>query len=148
MPKWLRKWWWVPFLLFAAVDLAAHLPAWIWSDHGAEWKRSLEQAVQGTDRIVVDRNTWPGSDPDPAFQVKGTENVQAFLQRIRIHSSNGSCMCDGDLVFRFCEGEEEVAIVSYHHGRSLRWRGGPWPADAILTRKSRAAVRAWLNENG
>jgi hypothetical protein len=36
MPKWLRKWWWLPFVVFAAVDLAANVPSWVWRDHGGE----------------------------------------------------------------------------------------------------------------
>jgi hypothetical protein len=103
--------------------------------------------VEGADRIVVDRSTWPGSDPNPAFEVRGTDKVQAFLERIRIHSGNGSCMCSGNLLFRFYRGDRELAVVSYHHGTRLRWRDAPWPADGLLTRKSQAAVRAWLTAN-
>lgn len=57
-------------------------------------------------------------------------------------------MCGGDFEMVFSQGDTMKAKISFHHGRSLRWRDGPWIGDAELTDASKAKLRHWVVELG
>lgn len=58
------------------------------------------------------------------------------------------CMCCGEPTFEFYRGGELVATISYHHGKSIRWGGGEWPADGVLTDRAAAFLQDWLIRHG
>ncbi|RBP39662.1 hypothetical protein DES53_10989 [Roseimicrobium gellanilyticum] len=60
----------------------------------------------------------------------------------------GHCNCLGDLTFECYKGEELVAVIGFHHGRSIRWLGGTWPSDGILTGSSAHHLTGWLAKHG
>ena len=68
------------------------------------------------------------------FEVKDAAEIEHIVGRIAIDEkrSGGHCMCCGEPSFEFYKDEELVAMVGFHHGRSIRWLGG-WPGDGMLT---------------
>lgn len=58
------------------------------------------------------------------------------------------CMCCGEPVFEFYRGDELVAAIGFHHGKSIRWRGGEWPSDGVLTDRAAAYLQDWLARHG
>lgn len=62
--------------------------------------------------------------------------------------SRGHCMCCGNPTFEFYQGNETVATIAFHHGHSIRWPGGIWPGDGMLTSLSAEYLIEWLDKNG
>lgn len=62
--------------------------------------------------------------------------------------SGGHCMCCGDPTFEFYKGDQLVAMIAFHHGRSVRWSGGTWPGDGMLTSTSANYLIDWLAKHG
>jgi hypothetical protein len=62
--------------------------------------------------------------------------------------SGGHCMCCGDPTFEFYQGEQLVAMIAFHHGRSVRWSDGVWPGDGMLTSTSSSYLIDWLAKYG
>jgi len=59
-------------------------------------------------------------------------------------ASGGHCMCCGNPTFEFYQGDKRVAMVAFHHGRSIRWADGTWPGDGMLTEQSSTYLVQWL----
>lgn len=55
-------------------------------------------------------------------------------------------MCSGNLWFKFYKDDEPIAILSFHHGRSLRLGG--WPGDGVLAYGSAGYLCRWLADHG
>ncbi len=89
-------------------------------------------------------------------EIRGREAARELLELMRInepraflgHYSTSRCMCAGTWLVRFHQDDEEIAAISLHHGNRIRWRGGPWQSDAMLTRTARTALPRWFTDNG
>jgi hypothetical protein len=80
------------------------------------------------------------------YELLGKPDVADFLKHLEFAGIGGECECCGDPTFEFYHGEKLLAMVSYHHGRSLRWRR-KWTGDAHLTKASREWLVGWLAEH-
>ncbi|MDP3212834.1 MAG: hypothetical protein Q8S73_01925, partial [Deltaproteobacteria bacterium] len=77
---------------------------------------------------------------DPAW-------VGAMRDRLAIvedPDSFGHCMCFGGPALELWDGAEVVAMITLHHGRSIRWEAWAW--DAML--RDGEALCRWLAEHG
>jgi hypothetical protein len=145
-----------PRLGFALI-LAAVLVALGWGVVAARRTHpsveSLAEAAAGADRIVVAHG---GLAPDDAligravFEVAGHDQVESLLRAIEWESPAGHlrCACDGEYRIELRRGERVLVRLGWHHGHSVRWRGGPWYTDVVLTAESRGAVPEWFRSRG
>ncbi len=117
------------------------------------WADSLRSAVQGTTRLRVRsggtchrRTEWEKT----LAEITDTAEIDRFVNEIRIDEARSHfyCGCCGDPTFEFYAGDRLLAMVGYHHGQSLRWAGGQWSTDALLTGSSQAFTIAWLSQHG
>lgn len=113
---------------------------------------ALRRALAGCDRIVV----LPGGqqveddEREILLDVAGVERVGELVAEMQIEGNGmgAVCACIGSLTLQFYRGASVAALLSYHHGVSLRWPDGPWSGDGELTASSRAFLRAWFQRNG
>ena len=63
-------------------------------------------------------------------------------------ASGGHCMCCGDPSFEFYKDGKQIALIGFHHGRSIRWADGIWPGDGVLTSASGDYLVEWLAQHG
>ena len=117
------------------------------------WTGSLRKAVEGTTRLRI----RSGGTCHRAIEREKTlaeitdaGEISRFIQGIAINGwrSGGACMCCGDPTFEFYAGDHLLAMVSYHHGKRLRWADGTWTGDGELTDPSREFLIAWLSQHG
>jgi len=139
-----------------------------------DWTSALHEALAGADRLDVHdtvnipldalfsdepgepapERTGIGPDsmfePAPSLQLTGVEKITGLVARIRIDDakSGSHCMCTGGPWLRFFRRGREIASFTWHHGKSLRWHGGPWPDDGALTEDAADAVPAWFLAEG
>ncbi len=116
------------------------------------WGDSLRTAVAEATRFRVRTGGTCHRDLDEEetlVEVGEAEKIQRFLALIDIDEdgSGGGCLCCGDPTFEFYAGDRLLAMVGYH-GDSLRWAGGAWTGDGLLTKAGQAAVGSWLVEHG
>ncbi len=113
-----------------------------------DWRGPLAKAVAGADRLEL----VPVQSKDQAavFKVTGKQKVQELIGLVEIDAwrSLGHCMCWGDMEFRFYKGDTLLVSIAYAHGERLKWRGGPWSGDAVLTAKCQLALPRWFQEQG
>lgn len=89
------------------------------------------------DRVLGNRILLDVADPVAVRLLRGALAVE--------QTTDGYCMCLGDLAFEFFDsGDRRVAVVGFHHGVSLRWQG--WDGDALL--RDGGQVLRWLAEHG
>jgi hypothetical protein len=119
----------------------------------SRWDRSLQQAVAGATRLRVRSGGTCHrmvSEEKTQWELKDATKVQEFAKLIQIdeRQSGRECMCCGDPTFEFYQGDKLLAMVGFHHGISLRWAGGCWPGDGMLTAESRDRLPQWFADNG
>jgi hypothetical protein len=116
--------------------------------HQTGWTGPLKQAVKGADRLVVRK---PGAGPraESEGEIRGAKQVAEMFALIEIDSQESGfhCMCDGDYWIHVFRGDREVAVIGYHHGRSLRWIRGAWKGDALLTPAAQKSLPAWFKQH-
>lgn len=140
--------WLIPTLLIVvALGAIFALRPHILSQKLHPWYTELESAVSDADTIVLS-DCWFNGYYNQTFQMNGRDNVESFLESLTITDSQMACMCGGDFTLSFRAGERELARLSYHHNRTIRWNGGPWGADAVLQGDSARRVLAWLESVG
>ena len=114
---------------------------------------ALRNACASGDRIVVDINPFPMDmrtashlSSSGTYEIRGQEAVAAFLDVIEFRSDENrhGCKCVGDLLITINGGATELAAISIHHDKYLRWRDGPWSGDQPLTASSFNALSAFL----
>lgn len=129
------------------VVLAAAL---VW--YRRDFKRSLVAVVSNADRVEVAVQRYTESDDDKSapFVLKGGDKIKELLNTLDFQFSLGwsHCMCLGDTVFEFYEGDDKLATVTYHHGTHMRWHGGPWGTDVYLTPNAQVQLASWFKEQG
>ncbi len=57
-------------------------------------------------------------------------------------------MCCGEPSFEFYKKSKLIAMIGFHHGKSIRWQGGEWPGDASMTTECATYFNDWLKKNG
>lgn len=112
-----------------------------------KWKILLEEAIKDADKIEVQS---PIEDGKVFHVIEGSDKIKGFLDAVDISErrSTDACECLGEGLLVFYQKGERVAALSFHHSESLRWRDGPWVADAQLTRKSRIELSQWFRSEG
>lgn len=115
------------------------------------WAEALRGTVAGADRVRV--RSGGTSRRNPAWEETLVEESDAAAIEILARGfaiddghSGGRCRCVGSPTIEFRRGGVVLAEIGLHHGMSARWSG--WPGDALLTRRSRRWVAAWLSERG
>lgn len=79
------------------------------------------------------------------LEIADPEQVAAFVATLRLAPGEPfHCMCLGDQRLEFSGGPERSAVLTLHHGRSLRWEG--WGSDVLLAEP--LVVLRWLVEHG
>jgi len=115
------------------------------------WKILLEEVIKEADKIEIQSTRFLCTEGGKVLHViEGNEKVKGFLDAVDISErrSTGGCECLGEGLLVFYQKGEEVAALSYHHSKSLRWGDGPWVADAQLTRKSGIELSQWFASEG
>jgi hypothetical protein len=129
---------------FAKAHPACHL--------AYRWDSELRSAVAKADRLRVrSGGTCLRSprDEKTLVEIRIPEVIKELVSKVWIdeEKSGFHCMCCGSPTLEFYEGDQVVAMVGVHHGRSLRWIDG-WPADALLTDPSAEYLNHFLAERG
>ncbi len=105
-------------------------------------QEQLDRALRGATRLHV-REVIGGS---VLLDVRGADDVAAFAATLRIRPGEPfHCLCPGDQTLEFLGPGRRSAVVTLHHGRSLRW-DGVWGTDVLLD--DPAAVQDWLAKRG
>jgi hypothetical protein len=135
-------------LLVVRPYLARHFVPWIGTSE--DWTAPLKAAAADGDRIVVHDTGFSGGKRKPDYELRGVDKVQELVGLISIDAANSGfhCMCDGNYWIHVYKGKEEILILGYHHGRSLRWQDGTWNGDGLMTNASQEALPAWFKKNG
>ena len=113
-----------------------------------EWESKLRVALEGADRLQV-LTVDIESRQKVLLDQREQAGIGILIDKIRINDGFGkhACLCRGDYLFRFYKGEYMVAELSFHHGKSLRWKEG-WASDGILTPESAKSVNEFLDKKG
>jgi len=116
------------------------------------WDESFRQAAAATTRIRARSGGTCHRLLDlekTLFEVTQPEKIREVLRRLEIDETQSGfhCMCCGEPSFEFYRGEELIATLGFHHGRSLRWPDG-WPGDGMLTGESADFFVQWLADHG
>lgn len=115
------------------------------------WAEALRGTVAGADRVRVRSGGTSHRNPDweeTLVEESDAAAIETLARGFAIDDghSGGRCRCVGGPTIEFRRGGVVLAEIGLHHGMSARWSG--WPGDALLTRRSRRWVAAWLSERG
>ena len=127
--------------------------ALIWYTMRPRWEDSLQRAVQGATRLRVRSGGTCHRDPSrekALVEITDAAQIDRVVKGIDIDwlNSGRTCMCCGNPTFEFYAGDKLLAMIGYHHGRNLRWGGGPWRGDGALTASSQRFLNSWLSQHG
>lgn len=117
----------------------------------ATWKDAFLAKLGKIDRISVEAGHRTGWGKQKlAFEVKDPVRIEAILQSIDVieEESGFFCMCSGDPWLHFHRGDKEVAVVGFHHGKSLNWHRGLWPGHASITSDCAEFLITLMNDHG
>lgn len=115
----------------------------------APTQESLDKIIKLLRRIRVYNGGVFGSDlgtNDLLFETERDEDLKALGESLRIKDrSAGHCMCLGDPTIELLgEGAERLALITLHHGRTIRWNR--WKDDAELL--DGPGLLGWLADRG
>jgi hypothetical protein len=112
----------------------------------------LAKSLEKADRVLVRKNAPPSTnedDPEKIHESQDPAEIQELIKNTTVEEAPyGYCMCGGDSVFNYYQGNKLIVTLGFHHGRSLRWSGGAWPEDASLTEESSKYLVEWLAMRG
>jgi hypothetical protein len=116
------------------------------------WTEALRQAAAGVTRVRVRSGGTCHRNPrreSTIFELRDPAKIRELLDHIAINDKGSGfhCMCCGTPTFELYRGAELIAMLGFHHGRSLRWPGG-WPGDGALTKESARYLARLLAEHG
>jgi hypothetical protein len=117
------------------------------------WTQSLHKKLDGVTRLRVRSGGTchrTQENEKTLSEVTDADQIADFVNGIEINDSESGfqCMCCGNPSFEFYRGDKLVLTLGFHHGRSLRWPDGDWPADGLLTERSAAFLIKWLDDHG
>ncbi len=117
------------------------------------WTGSLRKAAQGTTRLRIRSGGTCHRQIDEEMtlvEITNRQDIERFLEIADIDRwrSGGVCLCCGNPTFEFYAGDRLLAMISFHHGKRLRWAEGRWNGDGQLTTRSRDSLLSWLSEHG
>ncbi len=123
----------------------------------ADMRRSmnaeLSQSLDKADRVLARSGGVchrDESNEKVIHESRDSAVIKALAGKFKVAESDsgGHCMCCGDPTFEFYQGDKRVAMIAFHHGRSIRWADGTWPGDGMLTQDSAHFLADWLDEHG
>jgi hypothetical protein len=137
-------------LLICGLFLAG-LAGWgYWPFACGPTRGQLLTEAEGADRIIVVHGTLgPESSRygKPAFEIRGADVVEDFLQTVDWVGTTGRCACGGNYRINLYRGDQLLVSLGCHHGRFLRL--DPWrQTDVEMTEDSRQAVAYWFAGRG
>jgi hypothetical protein len=119
--------------------------------HG--WAQTLRHAVAGTTRLRV--RTGGTCHRNPAsektlFEITKTGMIDSLVRSLDIDEERSGfhCMCCGNPSLEFYKGDTLLATLGFHHGRSLRWSGGLWPGDSLISNENADLLCDLMADNG
>lgn len=136
-----------------AAELAAFAAAHPAARIATTWASSLRTTVAGADRLVLRTGGTCHRRPDQEkvlHEERDPAAIAALLGALEVDEarSGDECMCCGDGALEVYVGERHVAMLGFQHGFALRWAGGAWPGDAVLTLAAADRLNAWLDQHG
>lgn len=113
----------------------------------------LTPVLKSADRLKVRTGGAPLYEREVAVTFHDTRDPRIIAElatHLQVSDSQDGffCMCRGEPTFEFYDGDVLVAAISHHHGKSIRWRGGEWPSDGVLTDRAAAYLQDWLARHG
>jgi hypothetical protein len=105
---------------------------------------SLSTMLAHASRVQVVRGDY--GPHEVLLEVTDPISLAHLRQSLRIKEGDGGhCMCLGDPWFRFFDPKgKQVAEISFHHGKAIRWK--EWSSDADLADGTLSLM--WLAERG
>ena len=115
-----------------------------------DYRRALDEAVAGADRLVVKPYPMPGRTPPGPFEVNGADKVRQFLSLIEIdvERSGGLVPAIPEFTFLFYRGGERLVSLHPYGDAWLDWYDGRWDGCALLTPASQAGIPGWFKDQG
>lgn len=113
----------------------------------APTQKSLDAVLNKLRKVRVYEGGYVGWGPlgqETLFETENDRDLAELKECLRIKDAlAGHCMCFGDPTIELLgEASEQLAVISLHHGRSIRWNH--WKDDAELLNGLR--VLTWLAE--
>ena len=114
------------------------------------YEDALARYLKQADTVRIYLSYQPESGTPDIHREEDAAAVRELIASIEIQDdrSGWTCMCVGSIWLDFLAKGRLLGTLSVHHGRSLRWRQGPWPGDASLTRSAALAMGQWLARRG
>lgn len=118
----------------------------------SSWLDSLQEELRDVDRFRVRTGGTchhDSSTEKTLFEITDKAEIKRIVNSWTINDRDSGfhCMCCGEPSFEFYHGNQLVATLGFHHGRSLRWPGG-WPGDALLTEVASDEICEMLAKHG
>lgn len=116
------------------------------------WDQALKAALADVTRLRVRTHGTccrTESREKTLFEEKDAAAIRKLVEILEIDEDNSGfhCMCCGDPTLEFYKDGKLVAMLGFHHGRSLRWPGG-WPADGLMKGECAELLMDWLSARG
>ncbi len=114
---------------------------------------ALHEALQGVTRLRIRSGGTCHRDIEKEktlVDVRDAVIVGDLIRRIKVNTDKRIffCMCCGNPTFEFYQDDKLIVALGVHHGKSLRWLGGKWKGDGMLTKDSADFLVKWLAGHG
>lgn len=132
---------------FIVILLFAIAPAFAESTRA----KVLREELAGADRLVVSDPEFglPLEETKP-FEFHGGVKIAELITELDFDDKNSGfyCACHGDSWVTFYIGDRKIAVLSHHHGQSVRWHSDKWVGDSLFTPKAAQFWRSWFKIHG
>jgi len=84
-----------------------------------DYQGTLDSTLKGITKVVVERTYTMKEDQEKFItETKSKREINKLIKNIKIDESftGFHCMCSGDVVFTFYNGNKEVTAITFHHG--------------------------------
>jgi hypothetical protein len=132
---------------FIFVLLFAAHPAFAESNRA----KVLREELAGADRLVVsDPEFGMPREATKPFEFHGGVKIAELITELDFDDKNSGfyCACRGDSWVTFYKGDKKIAVLSHHHGQSVRWHSDKWEGDSLFTPKAAQFWRSWFKIHG